>query len=59
MRNPELHVELPPDLPGDRYEGIRHAVSSLLELWGVPDGSAQLVSRAPDPAGATGNGTAE
>ncbi|WP_433269984.1 hypothetical protein ACQPZF_08515 [Actinosynnema sp. CS-041913] len=47
MHNPELLVELPPDLPSDRYEGIRQAVSSLLELWGVPDVSAQLIGAGP------------
>ncbi len=43
MHNPELHVKLPPDLPTESYEGIRQAVSSLLELWGVDDVTPQLV----------------
>ncbi|GAA0258890.1 hypothetical protein GCM10010492_69850 [Saccharothrix mutabilis subsp. mutabilis] len=43
MHNPELHVKLPPDLPTESYEGIRHAVSSLLELWGVDDVTPLLV----------------
>ncbi|MEU5695694.1 hypothetical protein [Actinosynnema sp. NPDC020468] len=42
MGRPELRIELPPDLPNDRYAGIADAVSSLLELWGV-DGAAEVV----------------
>jgi len=56
MHNPELRVELPPDLPGESYEGIRQAVASLLELWGVPDVSARLVGPPPGPAAVVGNG---
>ncbi|MBP2334345.1 hypothetical protein [Saccharothrix coeruleofusca] len=36
MSHLELHLKLPPDLPPQHYDGIRHAVASLLELWGVP-----------------------
>ncbi len=59
MHNPELYVKLPPDLPGDSYQGICQAVSSLLELWGVPDVDPQLINRDVDPAGFAGNLTGE
>jgi hypothetical protein len=50
MHNPELHVKLPPDLPSESYEGIRQAVTSLLELWGVDDVTPRLVDAASPTA---------
>ncbi|MBW4721699.1 hypothetical protein [Saccharothrix obliqua] len=47
MRNPELRVRLPADLPSESYEGICLAVSSLLELWGVPDVCLRLTNFEP------------
>ncbi|MEV0681240.1 hypothetical protein AB0I60_32455 [Actinosynnema sp. NPDC050436] len=59
MHNAELHVKLPPDLPSESYEGIRQAVSSLLELWGVPDAGAQLISAEADSEAIGRIGTGE
>jgi hypothetical protein len=49
----ELRVKLPSDLPVDRCDQIRYAVSSLLEVWGIPDVCPALIGHDPpvDPAG--------
>lgn len=43
MDRPELRVELPSGLPACRYADIARAVSSLLELWDVPEACPELV----------------
>ncbi|MBP2334346.1 hypothetical protein JOF41_000524 [Saccharothrix coeruleofusca] len=43
MDRPELRVELPSGLPDSRYADIARAVSSLLELWDVPEACPELV----------------
>jgi hypothetical protein len=50
MHRPELHVKLPPGLPSDHYEGLRAAVSSLLELWGMQNAHPRLVDQALERA---------
>ncbi|GAA3876627.1 hypothetical protein GCM10022243_46870 [Saccharothrix violaceirubra] len=55
MGRPELRIELPADLPSERYEGIADAVSSLLELWGVHEGSASVIA---EPVHAADSGRA-
>ncbi|MEU4802561.1 hypothetical protein [Actinosynnema sp. NPDC023587] len=59
MHNPELHVKLPSDLPSESYEGIRLAVSSLLELWGVEDAGTSLTSTGPESTPLSTNSAGE
>ncbi|MGM1059288.1 hypothetical protein [Saccharothrix sp. Mg75] len=50
----EIRAELPVGLPRDTGEGIRRAVVSLLELWGVggrEDDSHVLLVEVGVPAG--------
>ncbi|WP_189221984.1 hypothetical protein [Saccharothrix coeruleofusca] len=48
MDRPELRVELPSGLPDSRYADIARAVSSLLELWDVPEACPELVDLVED-----------
>ncbi|CCH28909.1 hypothetical protein ABZ816_28315 [Actinosynnema sp. NPDC047251] len=59
MHKPELHVKLPSGLPTESYEGIRQAVASLLELWGVQDAGTRLISTEVESTAITTNGTTE
>ncbi len=39
MNPRELRIELPPDLPNDRYATITHAVFSVLDVAGIAEES--------------------
>lgn len=43
MGHRELRIELPADLPNDRYAAITHAVFSVLDAAGVAGESSVLV----------------
>ena len=50
MNSRELRIELPSDLPNDRYATITHAVFSVLDVAGIADTSSVLVDAiATDP----------
>ena len=45
----ELRITLPPGLPGDRYSGVRDAVSSLLGLWDIPVSCIESIEEEGEP----------